>query len=376
MMIVDLIITTSIIILVTRTVLFSVGAYKERNKKIEFFDEREFPSVSVVVPARNEEKNIENCIKSIAKSNYPTDKYEIIAVNDRSTDNTGEILSTLSREISNLKIVNIDEAHQHINLKGKPGAVQSGIDEAKGDIVLMTDADCKVGKKWIKKITSCYKDPKIGFVASFTNVEGKGLFNKIQAIEWIYMHTLGCAGIGLGHPLGCFGNNISVRKSDFDEIGGFEKIRFSVTEDLALITEFHKQGKGIIYLVDEDADIDTLPCKTLREYIRQHHRWAVGGMELGLKAVFFVISSIALWVGLLTSIIIDNYFLALLFLLIRVIGDYAVILPSILRLKKKELIPWIIPSVMFFIILEIFVPFLLLKKTITWKDQSFRRLKT
>lgn len=374
-MIIDIIIIISIIILLSRTIIFSIGSFIERNKKIEFFDDFEFPFVSVVVPARNEEENIEICINSISKSDYPIDKYEIIAVNDRSNDRTLDILLSLQNHISNLKVVNIDEAHQHINLKGKPGALQSGIDEANGEIIMMTDADCKVGSKWIKKISACYKNKKIGFVASFTNIEGKGLFNRIQAIEWIYMHTLGCAGIGLGQPLGCFGNNISIRKSDFDEIGGFEKIRFSVTEDLALITEFHKQGKGIIYLVDEDADIETLPCRTFGEYFKQHHRWAVGGMELGWKAVFFVLSSLSLWVGLITSMIISNYWLFATFLLLRIIGDYIVILPSILRLKKKELIGWIVPSVIFFVALEIIVPFLLFKKTISWKDQSFKRIK-
>ncbi len=374
-MIIDIIIIISITILISRTIIFSLGSYIERNKKIDFFGDNEYPKVSVVVPARNEEENIENCINSISINNYPIENFEIVAVNDRSTDKTGEILTELSKKIENLKVVNIDEAHLHINLKGKPGALQSGIDEANGEIILMTDADCKVGPNWIKKISSCYKNKKIGFVASFTNIEGKGLFNRIQAIEWIYMHTLACAGIGLGQPLGCFGNNISVRKSDFDEIGGFEKIRFSVTEDLALITEFHKQGKGIIYLVDEDADIDTLPCRTLGEYLHQHHRWAVGGMELGWKAFTFVLSSISLWIGLIISIVTGNYFLASLFPVIRIIGDYIVVLPSIIRLKKHELIPWIIPSVIFFITLEIFVPFLLFKKTIKWKDQSFRRVK-
>jgi cellulose synthase/poly-beta-1,6-N-acetylglucosamine synthase-like glycosyltransferase len=374
-MIIDIIIIISITILISRTIIFSLGSYIERNKKIDFFGDNEYPKVSVVVPARNEEENIENCINSISINNYPIENFEIVAVNDRSTDKTGEILTELSKKIENLKVVNIDEAHLHINLKGKPGALQSGIDEANGEIILMTDADCKVGPNWIKKISSCYKNKKIGFVASFTNIEGKGLFNRIQAIEWIYMHTLACAGIGLGQPLGCFGNNISVRKSDFDEIGGFEKIRFSVTEDLALITEFHKQGKGIIYLVDEDADIDTLPCRTLGEYLHQHHRWAVGGMELGWKAFTFVLSSISLWIGLIISIVTGNYFLASLFPVIRIIGDYIVVLPSIIRLKKQELIPWIITSVIFFITLEIFVPFLLFKKTIKWKDQSFRRVK-
>ncbi len=374
-MIFDIILIISVIILISRIALFSIGAYLERNKKIEFYDESDNPMVSVVVPARNEEANIENCINSIAESDYPVEKYEIIAVNDRSTDRTGEILDDLSKNIKNLKIVSIDEAHHHQNLKGKPGALQSGIDEAQGDIILMTDADCKVGSKWIKKISSCYKDKNIGFVASFTNIDGEGLFDRIQAIEWIYMHTLACAGIGLGQPLGCFGNNISVRKSVFDQIGGFEKIRFSVTEDLALITEFHNQGKGIIYFVDKDADIDTLPCKTIGEYIKQHHRWAIGGMELGLKAVFFVISSVSLWVGIIISLITGNYLMAALFPLIRIIGDYIIILPSILRLKKIKLIGWIIPAVMFFILLEILAPFLLFKKTITWKDQSFKRTK-
>ncbi|MDQ1266509.1 MAG: hypothetical protein QG635_1661 [Bacteroidota bacterium] len=372
MMIITILIS-SLIIFILRTILFSIGAYRERNKKLIQKEQSENPYISIVVPARNEENNIAACIESISKNKYPSYKFEIIAVNDRSTDHTSEILSNLKQKYDNLKIIEISEEIAKKNLRGKPGALQAGIEAAKGDIVIMTDADCTVTPKWLETISENFNNPEIALVPSFTNVKGNRIFDKLQAVEWIYMHTMAMGGAGLNIILGCFGNNLSVRKNNFINIGGYEKIKFSVTEDYALMNAIAQTGAKINYVCSPDSLVSTLPCGNIKEYLSQHHRWATGGIDLGWKAVFFVGSTVAVWLGLLLSIISGNINWFITIFSARLLGDFALISPSIIKLRLKKLLKWLLPSVIFFMIIELIVPFLLLDKKIIWKGQVFRK---
>lgn len=373
-MIENIIFLSAITIYALRSAIFCFGAYKERKKNYKLPEPDTTPFVSVLIPSRNEEVNIEKCIHSIAKNTYPQDKYEIIAINDRSTDKTGEILAKLEVIYTNLRVVTVSEETANKNLKGKPGALQAGIDVAKGSILLMTDADCTVEPKWIEGIARAYSDKDTGLVACYTTIDGKNIFENIQAVEWLCMHTMGTAGIGLGEPLGCYGNNMSVRTVDYNKVGGYEKIKFSVTEDLALLQAIYHSEKKIRYIPDFNTSVNTLPCKTLKEYFRQHHRWAIGGMALGWRAAVFVITSLALWIGIITAIITLQPLWLAAVVMSRVIGDYFMIIPTLRILKRNNLIPWVIPSVIFFIIAEAIIPFLLLKKDISWKGQIFKKL--
>jgi cellulose synthase/poly-beta-1,6-N-acetylglucosamine synthase-like glycosyltransferase len=375
MLIIDIVTAAAIFAFTLRSIIFIAGMYKER-KEIIKGNNSQLPFVSVIVPARNEEKHITDCIRSIGTNNFLEEKLEIIAVNDRSSDNTLSILNKLQNEIPNLKIVNIANESQKQNLKGKPGALQAGIDNSSGEIIMFTDADCIVGEHWIETISSQYNDNNVGLVASFTNVVGNRLFDKIQAIEWTYLHTMASAGVGFGQPLGCYGNNLSVRRSNYNTVGGYRKIKFSVTEDLALLQAVHHSGSQVRYITHKDADVDTYACETFGEYLKQRHRWAVGGLALGWRAAIFIISSALLILGVISTIIYWQPLYLIAIVISRIFWDYWLIGSSFNILQKKELKKWIPLGVLFFIVLESIVPFLLLKKKIEWKGQIFNRTKS
>jgi cellulose synthase/poly-beta-1,6-N-acetylglucosamine synthase-like glycosyltransferase len=352
--------------------IFIIGANLERKRKSNESTEYQ-PYVSVIIAARNEENNIEKSVLSVSKSNYPKDKYEIIVVNDRSTDSTENILKELQSIISNLNVLSITTDSQKKNLKGKPGAISYGISVARGEIIMMTDADCIVNEEWINSIVSEFSNNQVGLVASFTNVIGERIFDKIQAVEWAYLHTMASGGIGWNHPLGCYGNNLSIRKQAYEKVGGYENISFSVTEDLAMLQAISNSGYEVRYITKADADVDTLPTLTFADYIKQRHRWAVGGLGLGWKALIFVLSSSFLFLGLLSSILLGSAMYFSFILLTRLLWDYLLISDSFRILKKEELIKWIPLSVAFFMIIEPLVPFLLFKKNVVWKGQIFKK---
>ncbi|MCX7908487.1 MAG: glycosyltransferase [Ignavibacteria bacterium] len=356
---------------IVRISFFIIGFIKEYKNIKTKKTSQEHPYVSIIIPARNEECNIKDNLESLTKINYPNDKFEILVVNDRSTDRTSFVVNEIMKLNKNIKLVNIENDAQKEHIPGKAGAVHIGVNNSKGDLIFVTDADCQVQPNWLMKLTRLYNNNQTGFVSSYTNVIGTRLFDKIQAIEWIYMHTMGMGGVGMNIPLGCYGNNITFRKKFYLNFGGYKNISFSVTEDLALQMAFHKNKYEIHYLIDPETIVDTKPCKNLKEYFAQHHRWARGGLNLGWKAVVFVLSSFTFWVGMFYFTILGYLYPVILLLFIRMIGDFALLLSPLSILNKKYLLKYIPIAVPFFLLVELVIPFFTLKKKVKWKNQVF-----
>jgi cellulose synthase/poly-beta-1,6-N-acetylglucosamine synthase-like glycosyltransferase len=395
-----------------RTAIFLVGANIERRRYLRLQTATAPPDalptahkplrVSVVVPARNEEENIERCVRSLAASQYPSGLWELIVVNDRSSDRTGEILRRLQTEFSMLIVHEITEsslansqknaqesAQDNIrttnlnhppttNLQGKPRALHQGIERSSGDIVMMTDADCVIEPTWIANIVRVFEQAaageEVGLVPSFTVIQtfdGAAFtpFHKMQALEWIMNHTMASAGVGLKQPLGCFGNNLSIRRTVYDELGGYARIPFSVTEDLALLQAVAHTRWRIRYVCDRAAKVATLPCPDWLAFLKQHRRWALGGQALGWRAAFFVVSSAAMWLAMLVALLAGRWELFVLVAAARLVLDASVAVPSLVILDMKPLAWWLPVAVPFFLLVELIIPFFLLTPRVEWKGQ-------
>ncbi len=355
-----------------RIAFFITGFFREYIRTKKLLKNEYEPEVSVIIPARNEEENISQCIESALKLDYHKEKIEIIAINDRSEDKTDEILKQLSKQNPILRVVTIEDDSQIGSIPGKAGAIHLGIESATKDIIFQTDADCILPPQWVKKMVRLFQEPGTGFVTSFTNVVGKRLFDKIQAIEWIYMHTMAMGGVGMNQPLGCYGNNASIRKKYYKAFGGYNKIPFSVTEDLALQQAFFRYGYKIHYLIHPETIVDTKPCRNIKDYLDQHHRWARGGLNLGWRAAIFVLSSFAIWFGFLYFILkLDLFHFAILFL-IRFFGDLLLLTPPLFILRKKNYFATFPFAVLFFLLVELVIPFVIFNKNVKWKGQVFK----
>ncbi|MCX6139850.1 MAG: glycosyltransferase [Candidatus Kapabacteria bacterium] len=360
----------AVLVYTLRLAFFLVG----QGRNIPSTESRDsVPFVSVIVPARNEEDNLVRCVEALCASNYPQGRLEIIVVNDRSEDGTEAELDALSQRFSLLTPLHRRDTLDHPNLKGKPGALQHGIDHAKGEVLVLTDADCLVHPDWIRSMSNPFQDPSVAMVCGFTVIRIRRLFDVLQDIEWIYTQTMARAGIQNGIPLGCFGNNMAIRTSSFNALGGYESIPFSITEDLALLQAMTTAGMGIRYLCSPEVAVETLPCITLGEYLAQKHRWVRGGMALGFKAATFVATSAVYWIGLIASIATHQWYWVAGFLSLRVAGDGLLLTTSITRLQRWRVLPAVAPSILALLLLELLLPFMTLRKRIVWKNQIFRQ---
>jgi cellulose synthase/poly-beta-1,6-N-acetylglucosamine synthase-like glycosyltransferase len=371
---------------VVRTAMFVLGAALER-RTVQHLrhsvgrqlptplsgSEALLPTVSVVVPARNEEGTIERCVRSLMATMYPANRFEVIVVNDRSTDGTGEVLQRLQGEFAALRVHNTIETHDNTNLQGKTRALHQGIEHSDGDVVMMTDADCVVQPTWVRHVAELFVHPDVALVPSFTVIQAHTVFARMQGLEWVFNHTMASAGIGLGQPLGCFGNNLSVRRSVYDAFGGYARIPFSVTEDLAMLQAVARlPNQQIRYVCDEQTRVETLPCPTLSAFVKQHRRWVLGGRALGWRATVFVALASAVWAGLLVASLAQAWWLVATILLVRMLCDVMVVLPSLYRLNMVGLVWWFPFALPFFLLVELITPFFLLKPSVEWKGQILR----
>ncbi len=214
------------------------------NRKLPCNEQYE-PTVSIIVAARNEEKNIRACLESLSKIDYPLTKLEILIVDDFSTDGTGTIIDEFANRFEFIKKVIPNK--NIIKQPGKTNAVVNALDVSHGEIVFTTDADCTVKPDWIKTQVKYFTD-EVGVVCGFTLQKSFSQFTGMQNLDWIYLLTVASGAINLGVPLSCIGNNMAYRRKAYDLVGGYQGIKFSVTEDFALLHKIHSSTKyKIVY---------------------------------------------------------------------------------------------------------------------------------
>jgi cellulose synthase/poly-beta-1,6-N-acetylglucosamine synthase-like glycosyltransferase len=231
----------------------------------------QLPRVSVLIAARNEEVNLPGCLKSLAKIEYPQNLLQVLVLNDRSVDNTAAIARQFASEISFIHAVEIlEEKH---GLKGKMNVLAQGIRQSQGEIILITDADCTVPRKWITEFVS-YFTSSVAMVGGLTVLKGATLLGNIQCLDWIFLQGIASATAGLGKPVSILGNNFAFRRDVYNQVGGFERIGFSLTEDLALMRTISKTTNyQIAYPLSIGHRIFSKPEKNLKGVYQQRLRW-------------------------------------------------------------------------------------------------------
>jgi len=260
---------------------FGMRRERCRPRRLRLFSPGTEPLVSVVVAARNEEANLRQCLESILGNDYPKEKLEVVVVDDRSTDATPSIIADLTREHPNLRSLRIERDDG--KLRGKTNALARGIPTARGEIIMLTDADCIVSRTWVRE-TAKYFTEDVGIVAGVTMLNDTSWFSGMQALDWMYLLSVAASTIGLRIPLTVIGNNLSFRKAAYEQVGGYEAVPFSVTEDQALFRAIiTKTSWDHRFPIDGGCGVTSDACSTFGELRRQKHRWGIGGKDIQFR---------------------------------------------------------------------------------------------
>jgi len=361
----EIILTIILISYFIQSVVFVIGA----KKKFSRLSNNELPTATIIVAARNEENNIERCLNSLGKLEYPEDRLEVLIVDDRSTDKTGEIIDVFISERENFRKIIPDDPKG--KMVGKVNALATAIREAKGQIILTTDADCVVEPYWAKTITSFYQED-VGMVDSYTTQVATNAFGGMQAIDFIYLLLVAGGTINLGIPISCIGNNMSFRKKAYDEIGGYEALPFSVTEDFTLLRAIYKLKKyKILFPLEKDALVTSIPCPDFNDLYRQKKRWAVGGLGVPVRGFFIMfwgfLANLAI---LLTPLFFSPAWLYLIFFKIAI--DFFVLYPIHQKMGITKNLKYFFVYQIYYILYVLALPFIVLAgRKVKWKGREY-----
>jgi len=225
------------------------------------------PVVTVVVAARNEAEHIASLLNDLAQQTYT--HFEVIVVDDHSDDNTGAIADTFSKRFVNIRLITSTGT-------GKKAALTQAIREAKGEIIIATDADCRMSKQWISTMVTYFTEVKVQMIFGGVVLSGNSYFASLQALEFVSLIGSGAATMAFGIPTMCNGANLAFRKNAFEAVGGYEGNQHipSGDDEFLLRKIVHHYPGSVVYAGAPEAVVHTSTSPTLRAFIHQRIRWA------------------------------------------------------------------------------------------------------
>lgn len=250
-----------------------------------------FPFVTVIVPVRNEAQHLPDLLNDLLAQDCPDDRWELIVVNDGSADGTAAIAA--------------DFFHSHPNRGGllnlpdreggsKKQAVAMAIANAKGEWILTTDGDCRVGPSWLTTMAQGMSPGRTMLAGPVNLVGSPDFLGRLQTAEWIGLQCIGAAGIYRGRNFFCNGANLAYRKQAFTESGGFTRSKKRLSgDDTDLLLQFSRSWPGSIgFQSGTGAIVETFADDGIGSAFSQRHRWA-SKIPVALTTVTLLISLIA-----------------------------------------------------------------------------------
>ena len=227
------------------------------------------PSVSVIVPIRNEVENILGLLVSLQNQLY-SGPLEIIIINDYSEDDSYEVVREFIADKASFKLYSLE------TYTGKKAAISEGIKLATGDIILTTDGDCVARPTWVEAMVNAFDESTQMVSGPVKFATGNSILSKMQSIEFASLIGSGAALIGWQKPLMANGANMGFRKSAFEAVGGFEGNTETASGDDVFL--LHKIASyfpnSIAFAKQEDAIMQTVAQPTLKSFVNQRIRWA------------------------------------------------------------------------------------------------------
>jgi len=249
--------------------------------------------VSIIVAARDEEANIAKTIDDLIAQTYPKVLTEIIIIDDHSTDATAEIV--LSYADRNVRLIKLNEDRALNSYKKK--AIQTAIGTCSGDLIVTTDADCRMGENWLSTIVQLFEQKKYKMISSpVAYFQEKSFFERLQSLEFLYLIGLGASTIGNKQPSTCNGANLAYEKATFYEVGGFQGIDdlASGDDELLLHKIAAKYPDQIGFLKNREAIVYTHAKENLSAFIQQRRRWASKSTRYKNKGI--IVLGVLIWI--------------------------------------------------------------------------------
>lgn len=292
----------------------------------------EAPGVSVVIPARNEESNIDQLMASLNGLSYPNDKLELVIVDDASHDGTPQKLKYHAAQMPNVKLITLED-QPGFSGSYKKRALTCGIRAAKFPIIITSDADCQFNPAWIESLSNALISNDWILVSAPVAYRRTGPLAPLLEMELACLVAVGAVSLQAGRPNMCNGANLAFTREAFETVGGYRGFEHVPSgDDEFLLYKINQQFAGRVgFNKSQDALVLTEPPVSWGELINQRIRWGSKWKEhrsfttrmlamvifffhLSIAAVFILtIAGVYSWeifiVQMLSKIIVEAWFL-------------------------------------------------------------------
>jgi cellulose synthase/poly-beta-1,6-N-acetylglucosamine synthase-like glycosyltransferase len=269
----------------------------------------ELPSVSVIIAFRNEAPNIRQLLDSILAQDYPAHLLEIFLVNDHSDDDSVTLINSYinDKQIHSINLVSLAGK----SAAGKKSAILEGIRQSRGELIVLTDADCRASAGWISQMAGYYSLFKPALLLGPVRFTGNSWFDKLQSLEFISLMATAAGSCRAGFPVLANGANIAFTKEAFKLSGGFEgNLQFASGDDMFLLQRIKAVfgSKAVHFIRSKKAIVSTAAQPNLSSFVRQRLRWV--SKSRGYNDIWLIITSLLVFFAntILTAFIILSWF--------------------------------------------------------------------
>ena len=300
--------------------------------------------ISVVVACRNEEKNLPSMLYDISVQDYDPGLFELILVDDNSEDGTFKQASEF-RGIRNYKVIQNDGI-------GKKQAIRTGIKLCSGDLIITTDADCRMGSAWISTIASFFERRRPEMIIGPVVLTSRtGFINRFQELEFMGLQGVTAGTAAAGDPVMCNGANLAFTKATYIKHADKLKDELNTGDDIFLLHSLKTEsGSKILWLESNLSLVTARSSRTPAEFLQQRARWLSKARAYRDKSTILIGIVTFVTILLLCSVLVTGLFVPeflpvfLVILLLKSIPDTVILRNTIRRYGKGKLMKWFIPS--------------------------------
>lgn len=309
--------------------------------------------VCVVIPARNEARRLAACIESVRAQNYPISLFDIIVVDDHSTDDTAAIAARYA-DVCLIRLADVLQG-EDLPKAYKKKAIETAIAHTQRELIVTTDADCTMPTDWLRNIVHGYETKQAHIIAAPVQyVRARTFVERFQTLDFIGMMVATGASLHLRLATMCNGANLAYRRQTFYEVGGFAGIdHLASGDDMLLMAKIAQSyPNGIIFLKQLSATVSTYAQPTWADFAQQRLRWASKSasyqdrrITLFLAAVYlFNLAIVGCFVG---EVLCGSGYYGLLggyALGIKMLADAIFLSTGCVFFRRTDLLWWLIPA--------------------------------
>ena len=331
------------------------------------------PSLTVLVPARDEEAHVADCIASLRAQRYPEGKAEFIILDDHSSDATSARARTAAAGDGRFRVL-------AARGEGKKAALTEGVSAASGEVIVTTDADCKHDPDWLRAMAAPFADGADIVAGPVVYADRSRFFRRLQALEFLGLVGVGAGFFGIGYPRLCNGANLAYRAAAFHDAGGYagnEGVH-SGDDEFLLHRIVYEQGGHAFFTARPESVVRTVPAATVGTFLAQRVRWASKGAQYGdtgfvsFLVLLFVYLLLAAFAPVIASGSPAAAAAAAVFLLLKIAADTAVLNATAALLRQPMRVPDLLAAELIHPYYLVMVSLLGFFGRFTWKNRRVR----